>query len=178
MTTVSELFIQMIAAQCKRTETIFKMVVDYTKPFSNCHYLTEFGGYDCVDMERFWLASTGKSERVEIEMQYVTILRTVTTEEVLNEMEKCGLRPANFRELMTFDEVNPYAVSHPEYDPIVALGVSQDDVKNDNYTCICRDEDGCHHIKSYYRGFGRRRNEWNGKYVRFLAVRKESEKAV
>jgi hypothetical protein len=88
--------------------------------------------------------------------------RDASTDEVLAEMDRKGLRPALYEELLGFAE--KYPDEQRKY-PIVALG-SEADVGGDRgVACLWRDGDGRH------LDLGWIADVWDG-HDRFLAVRK------
>ena len=101
-------------------------------------------------------------ENREVAFEYVHMDRAASTDEVLAEMDREGLRPALYEELLGFAEKYP---DEQRKRPTVALG-SETDVGRDRHVAyLGRDGDG--------RRLGLRWIDrgWNGRY-RFLAVRK------
>ncbi|MFH1621226.1 MAG: hypothetical protein ABIB04_04030 [Patescibacteria group bacterium] len=101
-------------------------------------------------------------ENREVAFEYVHLDRDASTDEVLAEMDRKGLRPALYEELLGFAE--KYPDEQRKY-PIVALG-SEAYVDGDRYVaCLWDDYDG-RNLYLHWLDDG-----WDG-IVRFLAVRK------
>lgn len=106
----------------------------------------------------------GSTELAEVEVafEYVHMGRDASTDEVLAEMNRKGLRPALYEELLGFAE--KYPDEQRKY-PIVALG-SEAHMSGDRHVAyLWRDGDG-RDLRLRWIGDG-----WRGNY-RFLAVRK------
>lgn len=101
-------------------------------------------------------------ENREVAFEYVHMDRDASTDEVLAEMDRKGLRPALYEELLGFAE--KYPDEQRKY-PIVALGSEANVGGGRNVAYLWLDGDG-RRLGLYWVGF-----DWRGRY-RFLAVRK------
>lgn len=104
-------------------------------------------------------------ETREVTFQYVHMNRGASTEEVLVEMDRCGLRPALFEELLAF------AKAHPDEQrkyPIVVLGSVWVRPDGNRLVACLNEYDGRRrlHLRLFWCG-----GDWVGG-CRFLAVRK------
>ena len=95
----------------------FKVLVDYTKPLKE---MIVAGKYDWVNgditQERFPIKGTGQKE---VEVTLFHFNKTITSDQVISEMDKAGYRPARLEELLAL------GVSQPELQkqfPVVAVG--------------------------------------------------------
>ena len=157
---------QVAATAAKEASIIFKVLVEYIQP---C-YADLKAAFDWVDPDysraKFEPIERCKGvirEAREVVLQYSHLGRDATTEEVLAEMERLGLRPALYEELLVFCRQNP---DEQRKFPVVALGsvwVGSDGCRGVAYL----DGDGVERDLYLYWGGGR----WVGD-CRFLAVSK------
>lgn len=101
-------------------------------------------------------------ENREVAFEYVHMDRDASTDEVLAEMDRKGLRPALYEELLGFAEKYP---DEQRKFPIVALGSEAHVDGRRHVACLWYVGDG-RNLRLGWVGHG-----WNGRY-RFLAVRK------
>ena len=101
-------------------------------------------------------------ENREVAFEYVHMDRDASTDEVLAEMDRKGLRPALYEELLGFAEKYP---DEQRKFPIVALG-SEADVRGDRHVAFLWSGDDGRSLGLSWVGLG-----WYDRY-RFLAVRK------
>lgn len=105
---------EMIVSANRQT---FKIMVDYGKTLAE---MVAAGKYDWVDSditaEHFPVQGEGKKEK---EVAFFHFNRTITSDQVISEMDKAGYRPATIEELLVI------GASQPELQrqfPIVAIG--------------------------------------------------------
>ena len=147
--------------EADKKEASYQVTVDYSQTLAQ---MVKAGKYDWVSsritQEYFPLKGKGA---VEAKVELVHLDKVVTTKEVLAELDRLNLRPANIEELLAF------GAKHPELQkqfPIVALG------------SVWRDSDG-YRLVPCLGWLGSERDlglrwfgcAWSG-YYRFLAVRK------
>ena len=101
-------------------------------------------------------------ENREVAFEYVHMDRDASTDEVLAEMDRKGLRPALYEELLGFAE--KYPDEQRKY-PIVALGSGAGVLGNRHVAFLWNDDDG------RYLNLAWVADDWDG-LCRFLAVRK------
>ncbi|MEK7384088.1 MAG: hypothetical protein AAB262_12495 [Elusimicrobiota bacterium] len=101
-------------------------------------------------------------ENREVAFEYVHMDRDASTDEVLAEMDRKGLRPALYEELLGFAEKYP---DEQRKFPIVALG-SEADVSCLRHVAFLWDDDDGRHLDLIWVD-----GDWDGD-CRFLAVRK------
>ena len=101
-------------------------------------------------------------ENREVAFEYVHMSRDASTDEVLAEMDRKGLRPALYEELLGFAE--KYPDEQRKY-PIVALGSETHVNGIRNVAYLCDDDDG-RRLDLDWLDY-----DWDD-YYRFLAVRK------
>ncbi len=110
-------FIDGVAEYLRNAGNLFRLVVDYNQSLAE---MIVRGKYDWVNFDisekHFPVARRGTDE---LELQLVHLNRAVSSDEVLRELEKLGLRPATLPELLAFGAA--YKEEQRKY-PIVALG--------------------------------------------------------
>ena len=98
-------------------ENLFKVVVDYTQSLAD---MISAGKYDWVNgdiiAENFPISGSGQAE---LNAELVHFNRIMESGDVLKELDKLGLRPANIAELLAFGA--KYPDKQREF-PIIALG--------------------------------------------------------
>lgn len=118
--------------------------------------------YKSIDLDPIECCKAVSKESREVAFEYVHLDRDASTDEVLAEMDRKGLRPALYEELLGFAE--KYPDEQRKY-PIVALG-SEALVHGLRYVaCLWNNGDG-RHLYLYWIVCA-----WVDRY-RFLAVRK------
>lgn len=137
------------------------ITVDYSQPLEE---MIAAGHYDWVHgsitAEHFPLSGTGQ---VSLDTVLVYFNQELSTDNVLVELDRQGLRPATIAELLAFKINDP--VHHRKY-PIHAFGsVWSDEFEHPHSPYVFRDG------LEYHLDCSRRNNTW-GAGCRFLAVRK------
>ena len=144
----------------------FRAVVTYIQPkFAELKSAFDWvnDDYQRAKFEAIKICEAISRETREVTFQYVHMNRDASTEEVLAEMDKRGLRPVLYEELLAF------AKAHPDEQrkyPIVALGsvwVDPDGFRD--VACLNEDGDERSLGLSWYD------DDWRG-FCRFLAVSK------
>jgi hypothetical protein len=139
----------------------YAAVVDYTMSLAD---MIKVGKYDWVNdditAEHFPVTGSGKTE---VNLEFVHLNKSVSSEAVLAHMEANGLRPATLAELLSF------GAKYPEIQrefPIVALGSSWIVSVGNRFVPYLFGSSSDRHLNLSWFGSG-----WVG-YFRFLAVRK------
>ena len=141
---------------------IYKIVVDYTKSLEQ---MIAAGCYDWVNpditAERFPITGDGQ---VELEPELIHIGRDMSSDEVIADLDKRGLRPGTIAELLAFGATYPEV--QREF-PIVALGSVAEVHGYRRVACLYRSDSERNLHLDWFD------SDWDGLY-RFLAFRKLS----
>jgi len=141
----------------------YTLFVDYDRSLAD---MIKAGRYDWtnddITVEHFPL---NKRESGEVELHVVHFGCHMTTKEVLAELDKRGLRPAELPELLALGSAHPDL--QRDY-PLVALGSGWPDPYGDLYVPILREDDDKRNLDLGWVDPG---IQWVGSY-RFVAVSK------
>ena len=145
----------------KTKKIIYSIFVDYTKSIEE---LVKLGKYDWangdITTKNF---PTKRSGKMKTEINLIHFDRSISSEEVLKELDKMGYRAAELYELLTFGARYPDV--QREF-PVVALGSVWQSPSASRCVAYLRRRDSKRYLLLYDFGRG-----WSA-YCRFAAVRK------
>lgn len=101
----------------QKTGEVFQVIINYSKTFAN---MIKTGKYDWVnnDITQEHFPITGEGT-IELKAELIHFGKTMSTDNVLKELDRRGLRPATLPELLAFGE--KYPEKQREF-PVVSLG--------------------------------------------------------
>ena len=114
--------VQAVAAAVEQVVTTFKAVVEYIQPsYANLKAAFDWinSDYQQAKFEPIDQCKGVLRDTCEVAFQYIHMGRDTSTEAVLAEMDRLGLRPALYEELLAFAKQFP---NEQRQFPIVALG--------------------------------------------------------
>ncbi len=161
---------ELIVGTTKEAATILKVVVDYGKSLAEMIAAGKYDGYINPDIteKHFPIPKipAGLPTKVELNLKLVHFNKVMTSDQVLAELKKQGLRPATLPELLAFGAA--YPDKQREF-PIVALG------------SVWRGPSGDRSVPGLWGCAGGRGldlgwfgGDWGG-YYRFLVVRESRQ---